>query len=123
MNVRITTVVVLVGICLWVAQGVSVAQDIKEQMKARLPTIVDLKDRGIVGENNKGYLDFRSDTREQEDVIAAENRDRRQVYSAIAAEQGTTEQLVGERRAAQIAQKAGPGQWIQDSSGSWNQKQ
>ena len=93
MNVRITTVVVLVGICLclWVAQGVSVAQEIKEQMKARLPTIVDLKERGIVGENNKGYLEFRSDTREQEDVLAAENRDRRQVYSAIAAQQGTTE--------------------------------
>ena len=93
MNVRITTVVVLAGICLclWVAQGVSVAQDIKEQMKARLPTIVDLKDRGIVGENNKGYLEFRSDTKEQEDVVAAENRDRRQVYSAIAAQQGTTE--------------------------------
>ena len=123
MNVRITTVVVLVGICLWVAQGLAAAEDIKEQMKARLPTIVDLKERGIVGENNKGYLEFRSDTKGQEDVVAAENRDRRQVYSAIAAEQGTTEQLVGERRAGQIAQKAAPGQWIQDSSGSWNQKQ
>jgi uncharacterized protein YdbL (DUF1318 family) len=122
-NVRIAIVMVLVGICLWVAQGVSVAEDIKEQMKARLPTIVDLKARGLVGENNKGYLELRSAAREQEDVVAAENRDRSQVYSAIAAQEGTTEQLVGERRAAQIGQKAAPGEWIQDSSGTWYQKQ
>jgi uncharacterized protein len=123
MIVKIATVLLLVGICLWVAHGVAAAEDIKEQMKARLPTIVDLKERGIAGENNQGYLEFRTNTKEREDVVAAENRDRRQVYGAIAAEQGTTEQLVGQRRAAQIAQKAAPGQWIQDPSGSWHQKQ
>lgn len=122
-NVRMMSVVVLVGVCLWVAQGVSVAQDIKEQMKARLPAIVDLRDRGIVGENNKGYLEYRSEAREQQEVVAAENRDRKQVYGAIAAQQGTTEQLVGERRAAQIAEKAAPGHWIQDPGGRWYQKQ
>jgi uncharacterized protein len=122
MKVKLAIVFLFLGIGLSVVQGVSVAQEIKEQMKARLPAILDLKERGIVGENNQGYLELRTDAKEQEDVVAAENRDRREVYGAIAREQGTTEELVGQRRAAQIAQKAAPGQWIQDPGGSWYQK-
>ena len=34
------------------------AADIKVRMQERLPTIVQMKTEGIVGENNKGYLEF-----------------------------------------------------------------
>jgi hypothetical protein len=97
-------------------------ESVKARMKARLPIIVELKDKGVVGENKKGYLQFVGQKKEKEDVIAAENADRKKVYTHIAKKQGTTLQVVGERRALQIAKKAKPGTWLQDQSGKWYQK-
>ncbi|MEA1947633.1 MAG: YdbL family protein [Thermodesulfobacteriota bacterium] len=95
---------------------------IKTRMKERLPVINALKAEGVVGENNKGYLEFIGGDQAKKDVINAENSDRRQVYTAIAKQQGTSVELVGKRRAKQIVNKAKPGQWIQDQSGQWYQK-
>jgi hypothetical protein len=103
--------------------GVSaVADDIKTRMKNRLPVIKKLKTQGIVGENNKGYLQFIGGKKAEADVVASENKDRKTVYKAIAKQQGTTAELVGKRRALQIAKKASPGEWVQDASGKWIQK-
>jgi hypothetical protein len=105
------------------ATGISAfADDIKTRMKQRLPVIIELKAKGIVGENNAGYLEFIGAKREKSDVVAAENNDRKTVYTAIAKQQGTTAEVVGKRRALQIAQKANPGEWLQDASGKWIQK-
>ena len=98
------------------------AQDIKDRMRARLPVIVSLKAQGIVGEDNKGYLAILKNAGGQKGVVAAENKDRRVIYTAIAKKQGTTPALVGQRRAIQIAQKADPGTMIQDASGNWRKK-
>ena len=99
------------------------ADDIKARMQQRLPTIVNLKSDGLVGENNKGYLEFVPGAAPKEaGVISAENKDRDSVYDAIAKQQGTSQQLVGERRANQIGQKASPGSWLQDPSGKWYRK-
>jgi uncharacterized protein YdbL (DUF1318 family) len=103
--------------------GVSAsADDIKTRMKKRLPVLKELKAKGIVGEDNKGYLQFVGAKKEKADVIAAENKDRKTVYAAIAKQQGTTAELVGKRRALQIAKKADPGEWVQDANGKWLQK-
>ena len=98
------------------------ADDIKTRMKNRLPVILELKANGIVGENNKGYLEFIGGKKEKADVVDSENKDRQTVYEAIAKQQGTTAELVGKRRALQIAQKADAGDWLQDASGKWYQK-
>jgi uncharacterized protein YdbL (DUF1318 family) len=95
---------------------------IKARMKERLPVIAGLKSEGVIGENNKGYLEFIGGNQAKKNVINAENSDRKQVYTAIAKQQGTSVDLVGKRRAKQIAKKAKPGQWIQDQSGKWYQK-
>jgi len=105
-----------------ILSALSFADDIKARMKERLPVIVELKAKGIVGESNKGYLEFVGGKKEKADVVAAENEDRKQVYEAIAKQQGTTAELVGKRRALQLAQNADPGEWVQDSSGKWVQK-
>jgi hypothetical protein len=103
--------------------GVSAfADDIKTRMKNRLPVIKELKAKGIVGEDNKGYLQFVGGNKAKADVVAAENKDRKTVYAAIAKQQGTTAELVGKRRAVQIAKKANKGKWVQDASGNWNKK-
>jgi uncharacterized protein YdbL (DUF1318 family) len=98
------------------------SNEIKARIKARLPVIDALKADGIIGENNRGYLEFIKNDKPKEDVVISENQDRKKVYSAIAKQQGTTADLVGKRRAKQIAQRAKPGQWIQDGSGNWYQK-
>lgn len=98
------------------------AESIKNRMIERLPVIAELKAKGIVGEDNRGYLSFVGSAKAQQDVVQAENDDRRTVYEAIARQQGTTAAVVGERRAKQIAEKAVPGEWLQNDSGKWYKK-
>ena len=98
------------------------SKEIKQRMIARLPVIKALKDKGIVGENNKGYLEFVGQKKEKEEVVTAENKDRKLVYKAIAKQQGTTVEVVGQHRVVQIANKAQPGEWLQDANGKWYQK-
>jgi len=99
------------------------ADDIKARMQERLPTIVQMKADNIIGENNKGFLEFvPGASARMEEVVIAENKDRQTVYNAIAKQQGTAAELVAERRAIQIAEKAGPGEWLQDGSGKWYKK-
>ena len=98
------------------------SKEIKQRMIDRLPVIKALKGKGIVGENNKGYLEFVGKKKEKADVVTAENKDRKLVYKAIAKQQGTTAAVVGKHRAVQIANKAQPGEWLQDANGKWYQK-
>lgn len=99
------------------------AADIKARMQQRLPTIVQLKSEGIVGENNQGYLEFVPGvTQKMGNIVAEENSDRKMVYEAIAKQQNTTADLVGKRRAIQIRQRAVAGEWLQNDSGKWYKK-
>jgi uncharacterized protein YdbL (DUF1318 family) len=96
--------------------------DIKARMKDRLPKIIELKATGIIGENSQGFLAFVGGDRQEQALVEAENKDRQQVYNAIAKQQGVTADVVGQRRALQIADKAKPGEWLQDAGGRWVQK-
>jgi uncharacterized protein YdbL (DUF1318 family) len=96
--------------------------NIKSHMKARLPALTALKAQGIIGENKSGYLEFRKADNSQEALIKEENEDRRTVYAAIAKQQGADMQLVGSRRALQIAGQAAAGTWLQKPDGIWYQK-
>ena len=98
------------------------AEGIKARMKSRLPKIVQLKAKGIVGETNDGFLAFVGGQKAEQDLVASENEDRKKVYQAIAKQQGTSAKVVGQRRALQIAEKAQPGEWLQDAGGKWYQK-
>jgi len=98
------------------------AGGIKARMKSRLPKIVELKAAGVIGETHAGLLAFVGSKKEAQDLVAAENQDRKKVYQAIAKQQGTTAKVVGQRRALQIANKAKPGEWLQDADGKWRQK-
>lgn len=119
---RLTKILSLLIVPMIIASVTAHADDIKARMKKRLPVIIELKSKGIVGENNKGYLEFVGDKKVNADVVAAENKDRQTVYEAIAKQQATTAELVGKRRALQIAKRATPGEWVQDAAGNWIQK-
>ena len=95
---------------------------IKDRMAARIPAINALKDQGAIGENNKGFLEYRTGNKPQPQLIADENKDRAIVYQAISKQQGAPEALVGERRAAMIAEKGQAGHWYQKPDGTWYKK-
>jgi uncharacterized protein len=102
------------------------AQDlgaIKARMEQRLGSVNALKDRGVAGENNRGYLEVRGNAAgEDQQVISDENSDRRAVYTALAQQTGATPDVVGRQRAQQLAGLAKRGHWIQDANGEWRQK-
>lgn len=96
---------------------------VKARMAQRLGSVEALKDRGIAGENNRGYLEVRGTaSAADQGVITQENADRRTVYTALAAETNTSADIVGRKRAQQIAGIARPGHLIQDASGAWKKK-
>jgi uncharacterized protein YdbL (DUF1318 family) len=114
------TATVVAGVFLFSASAF--CADIKARMKDRLPRIIELKAAGVVGENNQGFLAYVGGNRPEQALVDAENQDRQLVYGAIAKQQGTTADVVGRRRALQIAANAKPGEWIQDAGGKWVQK-
>ena len=123
MNIRnIFKIYILVILCLMIASQSVFAGGIKQRMKQRLPVIVDLKTKGIIGENNKGYLAFVTTKRAREDVVANENKDRKSIYKYIAKQLNAPLELVEKRRAKQIADRAKPGEFIQRPDGSWVKK-
>ncbi|MCP4345492.1 MAG: YdbL family protein [Desulfobacterales bacterium] len=100
----------------------SFAEGVKSRMIKRLPVIKELKAKGIIGENNKGYLEFTGKKQEKQDVIDAENSDRKKIYEKIAKQQETKLEIVEKHRAAQIEKKAVKGEWLQDANGKWYKK-
>ena len=105
----------------FIFSAMAFGQDIKARIKARQPTLLELKAAGIIGENSAGYLEFRG-SKKNEDVVKAENSDRRKVYTAIGKKTGSTAEVVGQRRALKIAELAKPGDWLQNASGKWYKK-
>jgi hypothetical protein len=100
------------------------SDDLKDRFIKRKPQINKMKNAGMVGENNGGFLEFRrgNPAKVQRQIVAAENADRRLVYRRIAEKVGATVEVVGRRRAAQIARQAKPGHWLQDGDGNWYRK-
>ena len=114
-----------------VPQALSAADDaatIKKNMADRKPKIEVLKKAGSVGENNSGYLEAMKKDKDDKEVklsddekklIEDENKDRKAVYTAIAKQEGSTVDKVGELRAKQIRSKAAEGEFIQGEDGKW----
>ncbi|MCP3940778.1 MAG: YdbL family protein [Desulfobacteraceae bacterium] len=119
-NIIIVNLMVVLGLLMFA--GISIAQGIKDRMKQRLPVIVELKTKGIVGENNSGYLAFVTGQKSHEQIIASENKDRKTIYSHIAKQQNTSLRLVEKRRALILAERAMPGEFIQKADGAWIKK-
>ena len=97
-------------------------QSVKASMLERKPTVDSLKNKGLVGEGNDGYLHVRQASGNANNVVSSENTDRRVVYNAIAKKEGTTVEKVGKRRAIQLAGIAPAGHWFRKGDGTWFKK-
>ncbi len=80
-----------------------------------------LKSSGVVGENNHGYLEALKQEGSAGDIVAAENRDRKVIYQAIAEQNGLENAISTiESVFAQVQRdKADPGDQIQTEDGRW----
>jgi uncharacterized protein YdbL (DUF1318 family) len=99
--------------------------ELKERFLQRKPLLEQMKSQLLVGEDNLGFVAFRSAAGKSEEsirIVQAENEDRKTVYAEIAAKVNTSSEEVGKRRAVQIAAAAAAGHWLQDGSGNWYQK-
>lgn len=101
------------------------AQDlgaVKARMAQRLAALDELKAKGAVGENNRGFVEARAADPAAGAVISAENSDRESVYAALAKQTGTSADQVGRARAKQIASGSAAGVWVQKEDGAWQRK-
>lgn len=113
----------IVGLLLTVPASAQNLKAERQRMEQRLASIDALKDRGAVGENNRGYLEARTNlAADAAQLVSAENADRSAVYGALAQKTGTSAEQVGRARAKQIAQNSKPGVWIQHDNGQWQKK-
>lgn len=123
---KLLAIVLLATIAMpFATQAIAAGRDeIQGRMIARKGQIDAMKDKGAVGENNKGYLAAVSGGLDGNDkrVVDAENADRGAVYKAIAEKEGTTADHVGKRRAKQLASQAKSGHYIMDDAGNWKKK-
>jgi len=118
---RFSFLFVLITCCFFITT-IAHSASIKSRMAARIPAINSLKTQGVIGENSVGLLEYRSANKPQQDLIVAENKDRKLVYKAIGKQQGVSTELVGQRRAKQIVAAGKAGQWFQRANGSWYKK-
>ncbi len=103
--------------------GLGRAEGARERMEQRLPALDAMKMRGVVGENNQGFLEVRNGGGDEAArLVADENQDRTIVYENIAKKFNTTPEDVGHRRARKIAENSSPGVWLQAPDGTWYQK-
>ena len=93
------------------------------RMEQRLSDVDALKGRGVVGENNRGYLEARASLKgDEQGVVSAENSDRAALYASVAKEQGISVEQVGRGRAQKIAAGSKRGVWLQGNDNAWYQK-
>lgn len=119
------SIFILLALFVWfpVALPAQSAAEVRDRMEKRLPEVDEMKKNGIVGENNKGYLEARQKvTNHQEGIIKAENADRKYVYTVIASRSNATPEFVGQQRAKQVAAKSARGLWLQNEKGEWYRK-
>lgn len=92
-----------------------------ENRRQRFDLFVPLKKRGILGENNKGYISILKENDADEDLVAAENVDRGVIYKTIAEQNNLTDEISTiEKVFARIHRdKAEAGEFIQMEDGSW----
>jgi len=98
------------------------ASQLQDRMKARLPEIVALKSKGVIGENHKGYLEFVGKSREGAEIVEAENADRAALYTAVAKKTGATVEQVGSRAALKWKENLAAGEYFKNPDGNWIQK-
>lgn len=111
--------VILILVC--VTQSFLLLADINS-MRARLPKIMELKDKGFIGEQADGFLGVVEDKEGAAGVVAEENADRKEVYSERAKSQGQSLEVFGAVIGGAKTRDEQNGRFIRNSAGKWQKK-
>jgi len=92
-----------------------------DSRRDRFEELRQFKNQGIIGENNRGYVEVLGDDPAAESLVQAENRDRKIVYTTVEKQNNLTDALETiEKVFAQVQrEKVQPGDKIQTEDGQW----
>ena len=103
--------------------GNMVFADFGSRMKERLPSLVQAKDQGKVGEGTDGFVYVReSDSEKIKKMVAAENEDRKILFKAMSSKTGGSVDEVANKFSKALVKKSKKGHWFRKSSGEWIQR-
>jgi uncharacterized protein YdbL (DUF1318 family) len=135
MNIKIFTILtVVLLLCIFSQTGYAAMYDLKEitpevqsaleNRRSRFSELEDLKQKGIVGETNKGYVENLAGDSRASSIASAENADRKTIYKAIAEQNGLTGAFdtIESVFAGVQRDKARSGMMIQEADGKWVKK-
>jgi uncharacterized protein YdbL (DUF1318 family) len=96
-------------------------QSALDARKERFSELRDLKASGLIGENNKGYVEALKDDSKAQGVVAEENSNRKVIYKTIAEQNGLENALSTiESAFAEVQkEKAKAGDKVQNEDGGW----
>lgn len=99
------------------------SSDVRERRRARRERILAWKSAKLIGENNAGLLDARSELSEAvRRVVDEENADRKLVFEKIAASENLPIEAVAQRMSGRMNERTPSGTWVQDAAGNWSIK-
>ena len=102
-------------------------QKVLNHRKARSPELQTLKSKGLIGENNKGFLTILKPSLQpkEKSLVDAENHDRKFIYNTVVAQNHLGSESLAKVE-AEFAKtrhaRASKGDFIQTPSGKWVQK-
>ena len=97
--------------------------DYASRMKERLPSLVQAKDQGVVGEGTDGFVYVRESGSEKiAKMVADENEDRKILFKAMSSKTGGSVEEVANKFSKALVQKSKKGHWFRKSSGEWMQR-
>ena len=98
------------------------AAEAKARMKERVSTLNQLKQSEAIGENNQGFVEVRKPGGDAAAVVAAENKDREELFADTATRTGGTAATVGKSFAKQLAGRPDAVGWFLREDGTWYKK-
>ena len=97
-------------------------EELKKRFEARYPEIRELKQKGVIGETDGGYVEFVKDRDEDAaELVKDENDDRKALYALIAEKEKTEPEVVAKRNAKRNFERAKDGEYLKED-GKWRKK-
>jgi len=103
--------------------GANLFGDYASRMKDRLPSLLEAKALGFVGEGTDGFVYIRKEETERiKKLVTSENEDRKILFKIMATKTGGSIEEVANRFSKALVHKSKKGHWFRKSSGEWMQK-
>ncbi len=103
------------------------SDNVRERRRARRERILAWKNAQLIGEANSGLLVARTESGKLsasvQEVIDAENVDRKLVFEKIATRENLPVESIAQRMSGRMNEISPVGTWVQDAAGNWSEKQ